>query len=239
MFLPASDKSGEGCVYSLSAVHDKLILCGRYIKRILGDEDSERFNRGGRWKRGRGRGKWQLQRGGYHVANCREDSSWGNKRGGRRRYTDKRGRNSGPTTDRRRQTESESTDLSSGSTPESQIDEKKPATNGEVDSLDECDLQEEMGLQKGIIDAIMVDVASVVVAASSSPPNQQGTSNDCKQEVSSKDENLVLTNSCDNQPPHTSRTVGRKRKRVEGGWNRRDAKRKKKKASYYLGNVLP
>lgn len=234
------------------SIRDKLFPCGRYIKRILGDEDGERFNGGGRWKRGRGRGRRWGQRGGYHIANCHEGGLWKNKPRGRT-FTDKRSRNSGHTAVRRRRTESESTDLSSGSTLESKMDEKQPHTNGEINSLDECDLQEEKDFRKGITNAIMVNVASVAAAAGVSPgadcmcltvSTQQETSNDYKQEVFGCEGNLDPTNACDSsqkdnlQQPHTSRTAGKKRKWAEGGWNRRDAKRKRKKVSSPPRNIL-
>ena len=112
-----------------------------------------------------------------------------------------------------------------------------------MNASDECDLREEKDFQKGIMNAIMVDVASVASAASASLDadancsTQQDTSSEHEQQgVPGCKGNLDLTNKCDSsqkgKQPHSSRTVGRKRKWAEGGWNRRAAKRKKKKVKF-------
>ena len=226
-----------------SLVFDKLILLcttGRYIKRLLGEEDGERFGRKSKWGRGRGRGRGRgHHRGGFRQANCRQDGFWRKGRGGGK-YSEREARGSDATDDQGRQTEAESIELS----PESQVDEKQLSNIGEVHSA-----ENEMDFSKGIMNAIVVDVANVEAAAAASSSRRCDQQEDAGEQAAASHQDLESVCCEGKQQAQCSAGAaaqcsagaaaggsgcgaqGRKRKQPEGGRSRRGVKRKRKEVN--------
>ena len=209
----------------------------RYIKHILGDED-ERFGKRGKRGKGRGRGRGRGQRGGFH-----QDGEWKNRRGGSRRYSDREGRNGDFTSSFKKQ---QQTDLNSSGTSNDSLSTESLGDK----STTECEM-EESNLKNGIVNAVVVDVASVASAASKECSDQseavvektndgsshQTVASDLASVCGDEDSNMKRQLSCSGSDDG----VGRKRRRrMEGRQNRRDGQRKKRKVILFeIVNWLP
>ena len=203
-------------------------LYHRYIKRILGDEDDERFfNKRGRWGRGRGNRGRGRGRGGYHQQ--REGGPWRNRRG--RRHNDRGGRNGNPAAIKMER------DSQSAESP-TKSEEKQLSVSGEINPAD-CELEND--LNNSVVNAIMADVASAAATSQCSDRQETETKKEgMSNQVTSGLVPVPVEEEKVREKPHSNSggggggkaAVSRKRKEMEGGrkrGSRRQVKQQKRK----------